>query len=159
MPCEMCGKEKQLFKADIEGAVLTVCKGCAKFGKIISVMPLSEKKKDSKDSKSESAEKKPLERLKKEIIQVIAEDYAQKVKDAREKSGLKQQELARMMAERESLIHNVESGQFIPGIALARKFEKHLKIKLIEQHEESFEEKKRAKSSILTLGDMISLKK
>ncbi|MBS3122666.1 TIGR00270 family protein [Candidatus Woesearchaeota archaeon] len=160
MLCEMCGKEGELVKADIEGAELIVCRACAKFGKIISIVrpPLSKQEKKARDENTES---KPVDKLKREIIQLINDDYPQLIKNAREKMGLKQQELALKIAEKESLIHNIESGKFLPSIVLARKFERFLKIKLIEQHEETEEDSrgKASKQTALTIGDMLNLKK
>ena len=155
MPCEMCGKEGNVLKADIEGAVLVVCNECAKFGKIISRVraPIKNKKSESQPAK------KQVQTVKRELLQLIVEDYAKVIKEAREKLGLKQQDLARKIAEKESLIQNIETEKFVPGMDLARKFERFLKIKLIEQHEESHQQKFKAKSAALTIGDMLSLKK
>ena len=65
-----------------------------------------------------------------------------------------------MLAERESVIQKVETSQLVPSMALARKLEKALNIKLVEQHEEEqFQKDVKAKASVLTLGDMLNLKK
>lgn len=157
MPCEMCGKDEMLVKADIEGAELQVCRGCARFGKILSRVVTPPKGKSKKvEAKPEP---KPSETVMKEIIQVITDDYPQLIKNAREKLGLKQNELARMIAEKESLVQNVESGKFLPSINLAKKFERFLKITLVEQHEEAHDQKFKTKASALTIGDMLSFKK
>jgi putative transcription factor len=156
-PCEMCGKNGELFKANIEGAELMVCRECARFGKIISrAKPvLSFKQKEAEKKKAE----KPMETVKKEIIQLIVDDYSTRIKNARERLGLKQEELAKKLAERESLIQSIESGKFVPGINLARKFERYLNVKLIEQHEEAHDSKYKSGSMGLTIGDMINIKK
>ena len=155
----MCGKQGEMFKADIEGAVLGVCKDCAKFGKVISRVRAPEKLKKSEKRKQQEEVSRPVEKLKKEIIQIIVDDYSEMIKRKREKLGLKQNELARKIAEKESIIQNIESGKFVPSIALARKFERFLRLTLIEQHEESNEEIVRTKRVALTIGDMLNLKK
>jgi len=161
MPCEMCGKEGDMFKADIEGAVLVVCKECAKFGKIVSRMKTPEELKHMKKRAKEIEARKAtsVEKVKSEIIQIIAEDYSDKIKAKREKLGLKQKDIARMIAEKESLVQNIEAGKFVPSINLARKFERFLKLKLVEQHEEKYEKKAKSKGAALTIGDMLSIKK
>jgi putative transcription factor len=160
MPCEMCGAQGDTFKANIEGAELVVCQGCAKYGKIISRVraPVKEKKSERIQARQEIATK-PLEKLRGEIIQVIADDFSDKIKTGREKLGLKQKELALKLAEKESLIQNIESGKFIPSINLARKFERFLKIKLVERHEEEHNNKYKASKVAITIGDMLSIKK
>ncbi|MFH1439932.1 MAG: multiprotein bridging factor aMBF1 [Candidatus Woesearchaeota archaeon] len=161
MPCEMCGKEGEMVKADIEGAVLVVCKDCGKFGKIISRVKTKEEIKKIKkiEEKRSQEDARPVNRLKSEIIQIIVDDYGNLIKNKREKLGLKQKELARMIAEKESLIQNVECEKFVPSINLARKFERFLKIKLVDQHEEKFEKQNKSKDAALTIGDMLSIKK
>jgi putative transcription factor len=151
--CEMCGADDQLFRTDIEGTELSVCKKCAKFGKVKSVVrpPVKVKVKKAADIKAAEPERA-------EFIQVIVEDYAVRIKDAREKIGLKQEELAKAIAEKESLIHKLESGLFEPSITLARKLENKLRIKLVEQHEEKHEKAFKGKGSTLTIGDVLTMK-
>ena len=75
--------------------------------------------------------------------------------------GLKQKELAKMLAEKESVIHKLESGNIEPSLNLARKLERQLRIKIIEQHELGKEDnhKYKSKRTVLTIGDLISVKK
>ncbi len=153
MHCELCGKETGLFKAVVEGTELKVCKECAKFGKIIRSIgpPVNEKKKKQEIEIEEEPE----------IIDAIVPDYAEKVKKARESSGLKQEGLAKRINEKESVIHKVETGHYEPNIALAKKLERFLKINLVE--EQKIEKEKKPKTAVsgsgFTIGDMINLKK
>ena len=57
------------------------------------------------------------------------------------------------------MIQNVESGKFVPSINLARKFERFLKVTLVEQHEEKFDKTAKSKSAAITIGDMLNIKK
>ncbi|MEM4267798.1 MAG: multiprotein bridging factor aMBF1 [Candidatus Woesearchaeota archaeon] len=158
MQCEMCGKEAQLYNAEIEGSILSVCKSCGGFGKLIG--PIKKQEQQKLQSTKESKKEKPaLGSLKqdKEIIQVIVEDYSTRIKQKREQLGLKQEELAKMLAEKESLIQKMEAGQFEPSIALARKIEKTLKITLVEQHEETHDKKFSARKEQLTVGDLLQM--
>jgi len=91
-------------------------------------------------------------------VQVIADDVARRVSRARQKLGMKQEHLAKKIAEKESLVQKIESGQFTPSIRLARKLENHLRIKLVEQHAEKREQKFKSDKVALTIGDMLQLK-
>jgi putative transcription factor len=73
---------------------------------------------------------------------------------------LKQEELAKKIAEKESVIHKLESGSIIPAIPLARKLEKFLRIALVETIEVDSPETsdRRSSSDGLTLGDLIRIK-
>jgi len=149
----MCGKETELFVAAIEGTELKVCQSCAKFGKIKARIRPAEAPKKKKQVEAEEEEP--------EIIQTISSDYALKVKNARESLRLKQEELAKKINEKESVIHKVETGHYEPNIALAKKLERFLKIKLVEE-EEIKKEKQKKDSKIsgpLTIGDILKTKK
>lgn len=150
----MCGAEEKLFKAEVEGTILEVCKNCAKFGKIIGPVKEGERKKEEREKKIER--RVMPER---ELMQLINPDYSEIIKKKREKLGLKQEELAKKIAEKESLIHKIESGQFEPGMDLARKLEKFLNIKLIEQHEEVKIDLGEKRGGPATLGDVVVIKK
>lgn len=128
---------------------MKLCDTCAKFGTIVTKIASPEPKKAVK------TEPAPITR-KGEFIQLIVPDFAQRIKNAREKRGMKQEEFAKSIAEKESVIHNLESGRIRPGIELARKLEKALQITLVEQ----VEDKKGTASTTssddtMTLGDLL----
>jgi len=145
--CELCGKNYILVDAIIEGSVLSVCHECAQFGKIV-VLP----------KKQEKIELKKVQR-KEEPLEIISPSYSKRIKQAREKLGFKQGELAEKIGEKESTIHQLESGHLKPSLVLARKLEKFLHITLIEVS--SLPEKNLVNFSdtSLTIGDLLKLKK
>jgi len=144
----MCGSEEQLYKTEIEDTMLNVCKGCAEFGKIVK--PIQPKKVIIKE------EEKPVPQN--ETIMVIVDDYSQIIRQKREKLGLNHEDFAKKMNEKVSVIHNIETGRYKPNIDLARKFERFLNVKLIEQHEEEFEKTEATKSDSFKIGDFIKIK-
>lgn len=152
MNCDLCGKEERLYKTDVDSAVLNVCNNCSKYGRIISeVKPkIQEPKKTIKKIIQTGPEK--------ELIQVIVEDYAQRIKQKREQLGIKQEDFAKRINEKVSLLHQIETGRFEPNMPLARKLEKTLKIRLIDQHEEVHSSKSKEKSDSFTIGDFIKTK-
>lgn len=151
MHCEMCGKEANLLRAVVEGTELRVCRQCASFGKVVGkIKPPAAKKRMEKIAE---AGEEP------EVIQIIVPDYAKKVKTAREKTGLKQEDAAKKLNEKESVIHKVETGHYKPSLKLARKLEKFFGINLVEEHKVEKVEKSKASSEGLTIGDLIKLKK
>ncbi len=163
MNCDLCGKTGTLFKAEIEGVRMNVCETCTRHGKVfheIKQATPNEKKKEEKKvremiERHESVAKKP------EVIQLIVKDYSMKIKNARERKGLKQEDFAKKINEKESLIHQMESGHMEPNIELARKLEHALGIKLIEEFidEPEIGSEKTKSNGPLTLGDMINVKK
>lgn len=157
MQCETCGKDTELFLTDLEGAQLKLCAKCGRFGKILKRIKTEEEIK-----KQEKNEVKKIKQLikgpEKELIQVIVEDYPERIKTARERLKLKQEDFAKNINEKLSLIHNLETGHLEPNLALARKLEKALNIVLIEDHEESHGLLKASKSDKLTIGDLIKVK-
>ena len=150
--CDMCGKETGLVSALIEGTELNVCKQCAKFGKIVRTSRPVEAKKPVynaiKAGKSEPAE---IE----DVIEILVKDYGKLIKDARERSGLKQKDFANKLNEKASLMQKVETGRHEPSIALAQKIEKFLKINLIEESRLDRSKFSKTESSTLTVGDFI----
>jgi len=144
--CEMCGEDEKLFKTDIEGVDLNVCRNCGKFGKVRGPAKVILPKV-----------KKVQTRQVSELMQVITDDYAKRISLARQKMGLKQKEFARIIKEKESVVQKIEQGQFEPSMRLARKLENHLRIKLVVQHEEKHEQKSKTGKTALTIGDMIEI--
>jgi len=155
--CEMCGASGQMFVTMIEGAKLSVCGKCSSLGKVLKEVapPVAPQKKKQVSSA------KPIAQAR--IIQVIVGDCANRIRQAREKSGLSQKEFAMKLSERESMIQHLENGQTKPAVDMARKLERLLNIKLIEEMKEEVpqddEEEKAPSSGVLTLGDVIKIRK
>ncbi|MFH2019882.1 MAG: multiprotein bridging factor aMBF1 [archaeon] len=143
MNCEMCGTESSLTHAMVEGVELRLCKNCLSFGKIVN----------RPRAKLPPRPKQP----EKEMIEVIVSDYSNLIREKREKMGLKQMEIAKFLSEKESLIHKMEGGTYVPSIELAKKLEKQLGIKLIEEVE-STPQNLKASATSYTIGDMIKIK-
>ncbi len=154
MQCDMCGKDTVLLRAMVEGTELKVCEKCSKYGKVLGRLSPAVSLKKEKHKQAES-ENEP------EIVQIIVPDYNKKIKSARESMGLKQEEIAAKINERESLINKIESGHQKPDLALCRKLEKFFKIKLIEEQkmEKDAESKHARKPEGLTIGDLIKVRK
>lgn len=65
----------------------------------------------------------------------LIENYGEIIRNARIKMGISQEELAKQISEKLTIIKKIEQGSFKPPIELARKLEKFLKIKIIEKVE------------------------
>ena len=149
--CDLCGKaDERLFMTLIEGVELNVCSDCSKFGKVIaSVHRPSPKEQHMKFAQQNNPQEKE------EKIELLVENYADLIKKKRESMGLSQKDFALKINEKESAIHKIETGIFHPSIALAKRLEKFLGIKLIEEHQETHEKFKKPKEEGFTLGDFI----
>ena len=150
--CDLCGKTAEsLAKAVIEGVQLDVCNGCAKFGRVISIKRPGAKEQHKQYIKQQQA--------KEEKIDLLVENYAEIIKKKRESMGLTQKDFASRINEKEVTIHKIETGIFNPPLPLAKKLERFLGIKLIEQHEEIHGISSKNKAEGFTLGDFIKLKR
>jgi len=147
--CDLCGKVKErLNRALIEEVELNVCSDCSKFGKI-----LPQFKKYSAETQNQRIENNE------EKVELLAEDYSDIIRKKREMAGLSLKDFANKINEKESIIHKIETGAFEPQLALAKKLEKALGIKLIEEYKEKHEPYKKKKEEGFTLGDFIKIKK
>ena len=153
MQCEMCGKDSNLLLTKVEGTILKLCGRCARYGEVMKRVVQEQIKVPESN----------LQFVKKgeENEEMIVENYAEIIKAAREKKGIKQEDFAKKINEKESLVHHLETGRMEPGMKLARKLEHFLEIKLVEdvkfQDYRSFSENK--KQGELTLGDIIKVRK
>ncbi len=146
MQCDMCGKsEEYTLLANVEDVKMNLCKPCSKFGKVISQ---SNKKQTFK----------PKIKSTPETIFLVVNDFGKKIRQARDALNLTQEELAKKLNEKESLIQKIESEHKEPSIGTGRKLEKFLRIKLIQEHEEVATSKTESSSQGMTIGDMIKLK-
>ncbi len=146
----MCGSPGKLYKAVIEDAQLAVCQECSKFGKVTGVVEQTPGRIATK-AKSEEPEV--------ELMEILVDNYTEKIREKRESLGLKQEEFAKRVSEKVSLMQKIESGNFEPSIALAKKIGRFLKIRLVEDYKESHEKQTKTKTNSFTIGDLIKIGK
>ena len=164
MRCEVCGHKihDEPITAIIEGARLTVCVECSKHGKIIHQEEVALTKPDLKkppQAPRTLVQKKPVV-ANVQITQELAQDYANKIRVAREKLALTHEELGKKINEKASVLRNLEAGKMQPNNQLASKLEHMLKIKLLVPiSEEKVSQIPKSASQELTLGDLIKIDK
>lgn len=151
MGCDICGKEAKLYKTKIEGSELEVCSSCgsinAKGQKKQGIVHHYKKKRKYYAPELESTQR-------------VVQGYAEIIKGKREKLGLKQEDFAKKISERVSLIHKFETGSARPSIEVAKKIGKFLGVKLTEDApEQNAQVTGGKKSDAVTIGDMIKIKK
>ncbi len=125
--CEICGVEIKKGHAryiQIGTSKLRVCEACARYGTAV-VEP------EKKNSSSLLARKRNLHHKEMDIeieeLDMDMDDYGRKVKEAREKAGLKQEELAKMINEKHSLLRKIENNAITPTEEVRMKIERVLK--------------------------------
>jgi putative transcription factor len=138
--CEICGA-KATRKTKIDSAVLNVCDKCVGFGKEITVPKIVEFKK-------------VLPVI--DIGNPVKSDFNILIRNARDRMKLTQDDLAKRLSEKLSIIKRVEDG-WEPSPALISKLEKFFNIKLTEEVEERTASKKRGKEK-LTIGDIVEIR-
>jgi putative transcription factor len=152
----MCGSESgNIRKIDVEGSLLSVCPNCARFGKEPAVEETAEQGPSPRRARSEpgtarkyggeaSVEDRLAQRKKRMQSRNIfsqgssmelMEDYHKEIMKARMKLGMNQEELARKLNERKSIITKLETKSIRPDNKLIRKLEKELQISLMENVE------------------------
>ncbi len=141
MECEICGSEAD-GKAEIEGAVLNVCRNCAGSGRdIIQKQPKILK----------------LARLPEEMRSMLIEDFSRAIKTAREKRHLSQEHLASAVKEKTSIIKRIEEG-WNPPLQTARKLELFFGLKLIDKVQDNAEKMIVGRKEI-TIADIAIIKR
>jgi putative transcription factor len=116
--CELCGKEvEKLYKVEIEGAIMFVCKTCAEAGNVIE---------EEKQEEEVVIPSKPEEE---ERIRV---DYAKAISDALANNSISIEDLSRRIGISKDELQKIVNGKIIPEDRIARKLEKILKISLYE---------------------------
>lgn len=88
----------------------------------------------------------------------LVEDYAVRVRQERMKRGLAQEELARRVKEKLSVIQKIETGRITPDTRLCRALEHELRIKLLVPRKEATDVPMIGTRAEVTLGDIIRIK-
>lgn len=142
--CELCGRDvDSLEKAKIEGATLKVCDSCSDMGETVET---KSKKKKRKKKKSRTSSKTSSE--------VLASNYGEMIKEARENEKLSIKEVADDLNEKESVIKKIESEDLKPEKSLASKLEKKFNIELYVNPSVSDVETDSGDERSATLGDV-----
>ncbi len=146
MHCELCGREiRRGYIVLIEGAKLVACEDCAERGEILGVVGGQRSKRGKKQAEEDI-----------EVLDIV-EDFAKKIKKALEKKEMSIEELARKVHMSPEILKKILAGKYKPTVEEARKLEKILGIKLVEDAVvEKYSGSER--SPELTLGDVVRLK-
>jgi len=155
--CEVCGQRilGKSMRVIIEGAKLVVCSDCSKLGKETWEPP----RPRSVIARMVKPKPKPQD-LPREVAEYeLPEDFAKRVRASREKLSLTQEELAKHVKERLSIIQKIESGKIIPDMKLSRVLEHVLRVKLlVPRKEPTGFEGQAITPPELTLGDLVQFK-
>lgn len=147
--CQLCGKDTdEPVKTRIEGAIMKVCESCSDMGEKVE-QKTEEKPRKKKKRKRVSSPRK---------TKVLANNYGEKVKEARESEKLSIKELADDLNEKASLLKKIEREEFKPDKSLAGKLEKKFGIDLYVNPEVSDHEIESGDDRKATLGDVAEVK-
>jgi putative transcription factor len=154
MNCEICGREirGKGFRVVVEGSEVTVCASCRQYGseKPSTVTQPGFRKVVLKKRKPYST--------KIEFTEEMLENYHLIVRREREKRGWSQEQLAKKIQEKESLIKKIENAEIVPEPEVVEKLEKLFGIRLREKVPEVKVELGRSKLTP-TLGDVVVVRR
>lgn len=139
--CELCGSKKASRKTKIDGAILTACEDCVRLGEEVPIVEL-------KPTKKAIPKLEGLEEAVKPNFHVL-------IKSERSKRNLTQEDLAKKLNEKSSIIKRIEDG-WEPSINVIKKLERFFNVKLTEEVEEKQIEKK-TDNAKLTIGDVVEI--
>jgi len=134
--CEVCGAPLHANpnRVEIDGAVMVVCSNCARLGKQLGPVapppPRLRANGVSSSFRPVVPSGQPAARQIDPEMEVNP-DYNLLVRQAREKMGLSQEQLGKLLNEKPSVIRMVESKKLKPDAALSRKLMHELKINLL----------------------------
>lgn len=151
--CDICGNTPVRAQILLEGAKLLACARCMRSGKVIHRFF-----EDEEGEPAAVAERRPSGL---DSGEDIVDGYGRIIKSAREKARLPISVVAERVSEKESYLNAIENGRLKPTIAVAKKLEKELKVKLVEKLEASIAPSPEATKKSFTaptLADMVEKK-
>ncbi len=163
MNCDICGRRGELFYMELEGSRLVACKECVvhgkKLGKVVVENSDVNKKSTKRSADESSMVKHTIVEKEGEPVILVVDNYTDLIKNKRERLGLKQEDLAKAINEKESLIQQIEGGKIEPSIKVAEKLEHYLKIDLLETYKPQIVSSGKTKEKgPVTLGDMVKIR-
>jgi putative transcription factor len=166
LSCEICGEEifGKPAKVIVEGAILEVCGKCAHLGK--PYRGPQSVKRSQQPSRPRTAVVTTHEERRRPIslprtyeeFDVVA-GFGQKIRAAREHSGMTQADLAAKVKEKLSIIQKVELEKMVPNTNLCLALEHVLRMKLLTPRVEIPTGAVIAKTAEPTLGDVVKVKR
>lgn len=169
----MCGDETGSPKTiKVEGAELDVCDNCSDFGTEVKTQDdsgststkystSSSGSSDSSSSSSGSSSSSSRSRRSDmfDDMDELAQDYDDRIRNAREGTGMSQEDLADELNEKASLIRKLERGDVLPSDEVRTKLERKLDITLTAGGSAEDEEWSGGSSTgEYTLGDVVKRK-
>jgi putative transcription factor len=155
--CEICGRpiEGEPIPVEVDKAVLYVCRSCAaQYGK-----------RTTQQQPQAAAQKKPAPRPKPAAprpppLEVeLVENFGAVIRRARENLGLSREALAAMLGVKETVLRRIEAGQLQPDLALAKRLERALGVRLlVEAAEEGVAKSGGKVERGLTLGEVAEIR-
>jgi putative transcription factor len=168
----MCGTESSsLTTTKVEGAELELCDECSDFGTEVrtessssSSTKYSTSSSSSSDSGTSSASGSTSSgggsrrRDMFDDMDELVADYDERIRTAREQRGLSQEELAKKLNEKASLIRKLERGDMLPSDEVQTKLERELDISLSAGAGDEDADWSGGSSTTTTLGDVVKRK-
>ncbi|OPY28994.1 MAG: transcription factor [Methanocella sp. PtaU1.Bin125] len=164
MQCEICGAEirGKSFRIIVDRAELDACDKCKGFGKEVTPRGPAGMRRGA-PAASGAPGSMPARRPRRDVFDQIkdelVEDYAARIKKAREAKNLTDEQLAVKTQSKVNIIRKVERGELVPEDALVKKIEMALDIKLTEGVAEAERGGRKGESRVMTLGDLIKVKR
>ncbi len=163
--CEICGRPvydpRMCRTVVVEGVELRVCPDC--YRRLVKQGKVKETQITRIHRKTAQTKKWTKTKISRRILEEeyeIVEDYAERIRRARQRMGWSQAILAQKVREKENVIKRIEAGRLKPSIELARRLERVLGITLLEPIvEESPTKIEGGEEDYYTIGDFVRFRK
>ena len=178
--CEMCGQAipvKEAKTVFVEGALLRVCSECysrimkrgakTEFKQMLSSVAMYNRynravgtSRLSKHHAGMAPRTSPSRRKRMSLEKYeLVEDFAERIRKARERLGWSTKMLAMKVKESETTIRRIESGKLRPTLDLAKRLEEVLGVKLlVPAVEEEISSATSGHREYVTLGEVVNLR-
>ena len=134
--CEVCGRQTdKIVKRQIEGAIVSVCPICARYGGSVSLAAIGRGAKRQRAKKTHVQVRRRRTHVTGDLYEKyeVIENYHLIVRRRREELGMKQKDLAEKLGIKESMLQKIEAGKFTPDIPTCMKIEAVLGVKILRE--------------------------
>ncbi len=150
--CEVCGRSAyRLVQVSIEGSVVKACPSCSRHGEKVPV-------RKPRYHPARIPRRAPPSKRREAVLEPVP-GYGDLLRERRLDLGLTQEELGKRLKEKASVVARLEAERMNPSEALAKKIERHMGIKILEEVEEQADSGYRPSGGDLTLGDIVKIKR